>query len=105
MKLLKTYLHNEIRDNCLSDLTVLFAHKDHPLDCNKLIDSSAEPLNGTLNVHVDSVNSVAVDGLCSHDVLKQTDCVTSVAVDGHDVLKQQTVLIQLLLMVCAVTML
>lgn len=42
MKIIKTCLRNRTGDDRLSDLTVLFAHKDRSLDREKLIDSFAE---------------------------------------------------------------
>ena len=45
MKLIKTYLCNRAEDDCLSDLTVLFAHKNRLVDRAKLIETFAERLN------------------------------------------------------------
>ena len=45
MKLIKTYLRNRAEDDCLIDLTVLFAHKNRLVDRAKLIETFAEPLD------------------------------------------------------------
>ena len=45
MKLIKTYLRNRAGDDRLSDLTVLFAHKNRLVDRAKLIETFAERLN------------------------------------------------------------
>ena len=45
MKLIKTYLRNRAEDDCLSDLTVLFALENRLVDRAKLIETFAERLN------------------------------------------------------------
>jgi len=45
MKLIKTYLRNKTGDDRLSDMAVLFAHKDRPVDREKLINTFAERLD------------------------------------------------------------
>ena len=42
MKLIKTYVRNRAGDDRLSDLTVLFAHKNRLVDRAKLIETFAE---------------------------------------------------------------
>ena len=39
------YLRNKTGDDRLSDMTVLFAHKDRPVDREKLINTFAERLD------------------------------------------------------------
>ena len=51
MKLIKTYLRNRAGDDRLSDLTVLFAHKNRLVDRAKLIDTFAERLDRRLQFH------------------------------------------------------
>ena len=51
MKLIKTYLRNGAGDDRLSDLTVLFAHKNRLVDRAKLIETFAERLDRRLQFH------------------------------------------------------
>ena len=51
MKLIKTYLRNRAGDDRLSDLTVLFAHKNRLVDRAKLIETFAERLDRRLQFH------------------------------------------------------
>jgi hypothetical protein len=45
MKLIKTYLRNKTGDDRLSDMTVLFTHKNRSLNREKLINTFAERLD------------------------------------------------------------
>ena len=51
MKVIKTYLRNRSGDDRLSDLTVLFAHKNRLVDRAKLIETFAERLDKRLQFH------------------------------------------------------
>lgn len=51
MKLIKTYLRNKTGDDRLSDLAVMFIHKDRPIDREKLINTFAERLDRRIQFH------------------------------------------------------